>query len=187
MYDINLLPEELRVSRKVPFRTKLPKLMLALAIFALFSSYLFLLLHSRALEKELVDVKSQLEIYEGRAQKVLEEQEAWQNLQKKAEEVEAIWKSRIYWSRFLTEVERALPSDVRLKSLEIGQGNKLRIEGVSYSFDSIGSFYVALKDISLIKDPKVESVQEKSRDESGRSLLEFTITADVGEGTQNER
>jgi len=179
MYDINLLPEELRLSREILPRRKLPYLMLGMALFALFSLYLFLLIHSQVLENRLEHVKEQIEIYEGREKKVSQEQEILQNLQKKKEEVKMASESRIYWSKFLIEVEEALPAGVWLRSLEVGPENKLKIVGVSYSFESIGDFYVALKGVSLLENVNLESVQEKGENESGKSLLEFTITADV--------
>ncbi|MCF6097174.1 PilN domain-containing protein [Thermovorax subterraneus] len=179
MHEINLLPEELRRSRKKLFNLQLPSVLLGTAFFILLSFHLFLLINSQFLGKKLENVKREIEFYEAREKEVVRQQELWQNLQKKKEEVKKVAESRIFWSKFLIEVEEVLPQDVWLKSIEVGPENKLKVVGVSSSFKRIGDFYVALKEVSLLENVTLESVQEKGEDESGRSLLEFTVIADI--------
>lgn len=179
MYEINLLPEELRRSGRKLLNVKTPGVILGTAFFILLSFYLFLLINSHFLERTLESVKREVESYEIKEKEVIREQELLESLQKKKEEVRKVAQGRIFWSKFLIEIEDALPQDVWIKSIEIGPENKLKMVGISSSFERIGDFYVALKDVSLLRNVYLESVQERGKDESGKPVLEFTVTADI--------
>jgi len=176
MADINLLPEELRPSKKLIWYRLRPYLALAFIFLAIFSSYFYLMVQSRALERELKEIEKQVAINKTGEQTALEEEKRLQSLREKKNELEQLAKDRMRWSQFLSVLNDTVPQDVWLTKIEKSPENKLRITGHSANFKSVGDFFLALKDFAVLENVKLESVHEVS---SRESVLEFSITADL--------
>lgn len=76
------------------------------------------------------------------------------------------------WTRFLTELEQAIPSRLALSSVRLDQaGTMVRLKGTAMSFEDITTFTVGLQDHATFKDPVLAQHRVGST-----GLVEFDVT-----------
>lgn len=81
-------------------------------------------------------------------------------------------KGSFSWTKFLTELERAIPSDLTLSSVRLDQaGTMIRLTGIATSLEDITSFTVGLQDHAIFKNPILAQHRV-----GPRGLVEFDIT-----------
>lgn len=76
------------------------------------------------------------------------------------------------WTKFLTELEHALPSRLALSSVRLDQGSTtVRLTGTAMSLEDIMTFTVGLQDHATFKDPVLAQHRVGSN-----GLVEFDVT-----------
>lgn len=76
------------------------------------------------------------------------------------------------WTRFLTELEQAIPSHLALSSVRLDQaGTVVRLTGTATSLEDITTFTVGLQDHAFFKDPILAQHRVGTN-----GLVEFDIT-----------
>ena len=76
------------------------------------------------------------------------------------------------WTKFLTELEQAVPSRLALSSVRLDQaGTRVRLTGTAMSLEDITAFTVGLQDHATFKDPVLA---HHRAGENG--LVEFDVT-----------
>lgn len=81
-------------------------------------------------------------------------------------------KGSFSWTKFLTELERAIPLGLTLSSVRLDQaGTMIRLTGIATSLEDITSFTVGLQDHATFKNP---ILAQHRVDPKG--LVEFDIT-----------
>lgn len=82
-------------------------------------------------------------------------------------------KKRIFsWTKFLTELEQAVPSRLALSSVRLDQaGTMVHLTGTAMSLEDITAFTVGLQDHATFKDPVLAQHRAGSN-----GLVEFDVT-----------
>ena len=76
------------------------------------------------------------------------------------------------WTRFLTELEQAIPSRLAINSIRLDPHSSIiRLNGAAFSLEDVTALAVALQDHPTFKDP----VLGQHRD-AGNGLVEFDLT-----------
>ncbi|MEW6246108.1 MAG: PilN domain-containing protein [Nitrospirota bacterium] len=76
------------------------------------------------------------------------------------------------WTRFLTELEQAIPSRLAINSIRLDPNSSIiRLNGAAFSLEDVTALAVALQDHPTFKDP----VLGQHRD-AGNGLVEFDLT-----------
>ncbi len=76
------------------------------------------------------------------------------------------------WTRFLTELEQAIPSRLAIKSIRLDPTSSIiRLNGAAFNLEDVTALAVALQDHPTFKDP----VLGQHRD-AGNGLVEFDLT-----------
>ncbi|MGE0644387.1 MAG: PilN domain-containing protein [Nitrospira sp.] len=76
------------------------------------------------------------------------------------------------WTKFLTELEQAVPARLALSSVRLEQaGTMVRLTGTAISLEDVTAFTVGLQDHAVFRDP----VLAQHRDASN-GLVEFDVT-----------
>ena len=100
-------------------------------------------------------------------------EEALKRLPFEVELANQLLKKRTFsWTKFLTELEQAIPSRLVLSSVRLDQaGTMVRLTGTAMSLEDITAFTIGLRDHATFKDPIL--VQHRV---GPNGLVEFDIT-----------
>lgn len=98
---------------------------------------------------------------------------ALQRLSFEVELANQLLEKRLFsWTKFLTELEQAVPSRLALSSVRLDQaGNMVRLNGTAMSLEDITAFTIGLQDHATFKDPVL--AQHRA---GANGLVEFDIT-----------
>lgn len=102
-------------------------------------------------------------------------------LKERSKQVTAIINQKTNPKPVLEQVAKLLPEDVWLESLEIREGNKIRMSGGSESYVSVGNFIMSANETTYLENLSLEStdVQEEGEGADSRRIETFTIKGDV--------
>lgn len=131
--------------------------LLALGIFWNLRQMSLVYQECRIIETELDRVRQQDRdlIAEARHEGIDLSEEALKKLPFEVQLANQILEKRTFsWTRFLTELEQAIPSHLALISVRLDQtGTMVRLKGTATSFEDITTFTVGLQDHVIFKDP----------------------------------
>lgn len=131
--------------------------LLALGIFWNLRQMSLVYQECRIIEAELDRVRQQDRdlIAEARHEGIDLSEEALKKLPFEVQLANQILEKRTFsWTRFLTELEQAIPSHLALISVRLDQtGTMVRLKGTATSFEDITTFTVGLQDHVIFKDP----------------------------------
>ncbi|MDC8449194.1 MAG: PilN domain-containing protein [Nitrospira sp.] len=131
--------------------------LLALGIFWNLRQMSLVYQECRIIEAELDRVRQQDRdlIVEARHEGIDLSEEALKKLPFEVQLANQILEKRTFsWTRFLTELEQAIPSHLALISVRLDQtGTMVRLKGTATSFEDITTFTVGLQDHVIFKDP----------------------------------
>lgn len=81
--------------------------------------------------------------------------------------------NRISWSEIFATVSSALPENVSLSSFRVSESGEVRIEGATFSIDSIAQMIRKINAVVFLGDAQFDYLREKETE--GKKIVEFGI------------
>lgn len=107
-----------------------------------------------------------------------------ERLRERSKQVTAIINQKTNPKPVLEQIAKTLPEDVWLESLEIGDGNNIRISGGSESYVSVGNFIMSANGTTYFKNLNLADtdVREEGQGLNSRRIETFTIEGKIQDG-----
>ncbi len=176
-HTIDLLPKKVKVKRGKEewIRTGV----VSFAILLLTIS--FFIASNWRNEARLEDIEREMAAIEGRVNSVRELKQEYENLGKRVNTLNELQAEKPHWLAIINNLSESIPEDAWLTSLDMNQGEPLKISG---NASSAATLIPLLEDSPYLKNVKFEA-PTTTRDFGGEEVETFRITADIdwsGEG-----
>jgi len=177
MIKINLLPEELRKKKKVPFIDRTFVYGLLVLIGEIVILYLVSLSQQTKiaeLDGDLAEAQREYENYADIVNKQKEALSLKEELTARMNAVQELENKRAVWVQIITELRKIIPEYVWLERFEERSGGSFFADCKGYTMKSIATFLINLMNSDIFRNVQVGSInQQKIGDATGYS---FTVT-----------
>lgn len=181
---VNLLPEEMRRVRRLPWRRILATLAALLLVAAAAAAVAVLasrmLAERRAVQAELNALSEERARLQADLNALRELPRAKDELARKRSFVEANREPREPW-RLLETVSRVLPRGMRVTDFRLDEQGRITIEGTAPSLASVAAFMRSLEAGGRFLDPRVV-FPDPFETAGGAVVINFRLTASAREG-----
>ncbi len=168
---IDLLPKKVKAKR-----WKEEWIRTGIVSFAiLFLTICFFIASNWRNEARLEDVEREIAAIEGRVNSVRELKQEYEDLGKRVNTLNDLQAKKPHWLVILNNLSEAIPGDAWLTSLDMEQGEPLKISG---NASSAATLIPLLEDSPYLKNVKFEA-PTTTRDFGGEEVETFRITADI--------
>ncbi|HTN69517.1 MAG TPA: PilN domain-containing protein [Methylomirabilota bacterium] len=175
MIRINLLPvKELKAEVDRRREIMLATVALVVAVVSILGVYLYHLHRASILEKELTQLRSELQIFNGKAKEVSLIQTKMKEYQSKLQVLESINKKKAGPAGVMDSLSAATPGTLWLTEFRETAGN-VTITGVATDNQTIAEFMKALSSYPFFKE--TELVETTQSDQPGLPPRKFSIKA----------
>lgn len=179
MFKINLVPEAKKEQRRIQ-KMNLTTTIVVTTILAILAITILVLLGIRVssvtaknrLEKNITKTEKELVSYK-------ELEETVVSLQNGLKGIEEISKSSSKWSKFFSEVEKAMPQDVAFERLVVKDGNKLEGDLKGKNIDSLARFVQSFKDYKIKEQSLFKNIDVSGYEKDDKGEIKFNVKMEL--------
>lgn len=176
---INLIPQEERIQQT---KTKVVKVSTWLSLAMLLivvgvSGYFYYKAHN--LKQDVKRKKESVASLRTDINKLSDIEINARNLFKKSNTLSSIFESRLYYSKFLSELEASLPSTITVGSFSLGKDKKLSISGEAEDYNSVQDLSNMLLSRDVFTEVQLNSVSLEGQSNKVDFFIQVTYDEEL--------
>lgn len=136
------------------------------------------------LKKANTKLQKEVKKYDNTREELQEYNDQVERLRERSRQVTAIINQKTNPKPVLEQIAKTLPEDVWLESLEITDGNRIRLTGASESYVSVGNFIMSANETTYFENLNLANtdVREEGQGVNSRRIETFVIEGKIQDG-----